>query len=141
MTGMPTRAIVLAVGSGEGDSWLMRSAAMLMMPPVSIEAGMMTLCDDVPNIHLAMCGAVMPTKPSGPQKAVTAPVIMQQLRRAVSLMFPTFAPPISANSSPNSMMSRPLRPAMASAVPIRTAMASVMMSDQVVVEKLPADQL
>jgi hypothetical protein len=32
----------------------MRSAAMLMMPPVSIEAGMMTLCDDVPNIHLAM---------------------------------------------------------------------------------------
>lgn len=54
MTGMPTRAMVLAVGSGEGDSWLIRSAAMLIMLPVRMDAGIITLCDDVPNIHLAI---------------------------------------------------------------------------------------
>lgn len=51
---MPTSAIVLAAGIGEGDSWDIRSAAAPMMLPVSREAGMITRWDDVPNIHLAI---------------------------------------------------------------------------------------
>ena len=43
MTGMPTKAMVLAVGSGVGDIWLIRSADMLMMQPVRMDAGMMVL--------------------------------------------------------------------------------------------------
>lgn len=141
MIGIPVRAMVLAAGSGAGETCDNMSEVRPMIPPVMREAGMMTLCDDVPNIHLAICGAVMPTKPSGPQKAVTAPVMMQQLSRADSLISDTFAPAICANSSPNRTMSRPLHPMQAIAVPAVSAPPMMRMSVQVVVVKLPADQL
>lgn len=52
--GMPTRAIVLAIGTGAGESCDMRSAPMLMMAPVMSVAGRTVLWADVPNAALAM---------------------------------------------------------------------------------------
>lgn len=120
---MPMMAMVLAVGSGEGASWEIRSAPMLMMAPVSIEAGSIFMCAEVPNIPLVICGATMPTKPNGPQKAVTAAVRMQLLSIALMRIPFTSAPAISAKLSPNRIMSRPLCDVAAIANPMMRAPA------------------
>ena len=138
---MPITAIVLAVGSGEGARWDMRSAPRLMKAPVRTDAGSMCMCADVFRIPLAMCGETMPTKPIGPQKAVTAAVSMQLPSIAVILIFPVSAPAISANSSPKSMMSSPLCARIDRARPASRAAPMIAVWPQVVVLKLPADQL
>jgi len=83
----------------------------------------------------------MPANPRGPQNAVTAPVMMQQLMSAESLILEVSAPAISANSSPKSMMSRPLRLLKAMAEPTTAAPSMMKICGHVEVEKLPADQL
>ena len=84
---MPRSAIVLATGIGDGVILEMRSAQTPIKPPVRREAGSTDLCDEVPSRALAICGPMMPTKPSGPQNAVTAPVIRLQLRSADMRIF------------------------------------------------------
>ena len=54
MTGTPTMAMVLAIGRGEAVARDRRSAANAVTAPVSNDAGMMVMCDDVLNIPLAM---------------------------------------------------------------------------------------
>ena len=54
MTGTPTMAIVLAIGSGEAVMRDKRSDANAVIAPVSKDAGMMVLCADVLNRPLAM---------------------------------------------------------------------------------------
>ena len=83
----------------------------------------------------------MPRKPIGPQKAVTAPVMMLQLSNALKWILRVSAPVICAKSSPNNMMSSPLLPLRAMAQPTRNAPVIMLMSYQLVNEKLPADQL
>ena len=83
----------------------------------------------------------MPTNPMGPQNAVTVPVIRQQLNNAFILIFCGLAPESEANSSPKSMMSRPLLSESAIADPRARAIAMMQISLMDVVEKLPADQL
>ena len=134
-------AIVPAAGRGVGEACEIRSDVSAVMLPQRKEAGRTIVCEDVFHIALAMCGATMPTNPSGPQYAVTAPVIMQQLSMAWTLIVSGAAPAISANSSPNSMMSRPLRPRNAMMAPMAVAAAITAIPFHVVEEKLPADQL
>ena len=141
ITGTPTTAIVLAIGRGEGVEREIRSAADAVMAPVSSEAGSMTLCDEVLNMPLAICGATIPTKPIGPQKLVTADVIKQQLMMDRSLILRTGAPAMDANSSPNRMMSRPLILQIARVVPAARTIANIPISFHPLLEKLPADQL
>ena len=83
---MPTMAIVLAIGRGVEKNCDNKSAVRPMMLPVSSDAGSMILCDDVLKAARAMCGAMIPTNPSGPQNAVAAPVSKQLLRSAERLM-------------------------------------------------------
>ena len=109
MTGMPTNAIVLATGRGAGDSWEIRSATRLIAAPVSIAEGRMIWWAEEPVVARAICGATIPTNPIGPQNAVTAAVIRQQLKSDRSLIIPVSAPDICAYSSPNNIMSNPLR--------------------------------
>lgn len=141
MTGMPTTAMVLAVGRGAEASCESRSAARLIMQPVRSEAGRMVLWAEVRQMARAICGATMPTKPSGPQNAVTAPVSTQLLSRARNLMPVTPAPAICANSSPKSMMSSPLRLLYDMMKPIAKAAAIIRIWGHVELEKLPAVQL
>ena len=141
MTGMPIRAIVLETGIGPGAICDSRSAPKPIMAPVNKLAGRMILCEEVLRIALAMCGAVIPTKPKGPQNAVTAPVSMQQLISEIVLILPVSAPDISANSSPNMIMSSPLRLRMAVYRPITALIPTNMICSHVLFEKLPADQL
>ena len=103
--------------------------------------GRTAACLAVPESLLAMCGATMPTNPMGPQKAVTAPVISDAENRAAVLVCLGLAPESRANSSPNSMMSRPLAFAAAIAVPARRATAIIVTPPMSVPVKLPADQL
>ena len=141
MTGMPRRAIVLAPGMGEGVILEIRSALTLIIPPVRREAGSTALWVAVPNIPFAMCGPMIPTKPRGPQNAVTAQVIRQQLRRALRRIFDGIPPESSVNSSPKSMRSRPLWLNDAIISPAASVPAMIPVSVHVVLEKLPADQL
>ena len=114
---------------------------MLIIAPVISEAGNMFLCDEVPSAALAMCGATIPAKPSGPQNAVTAAVMMQQLKSADSLILTVSAPAISANSSPKSMISSPFRFLNAMKEPSSSEQSMMKICGHVEVEKLPADQL
>ena len=66
------------------------------------------LCTAVPVRRLTICGATMPTKPIGPQNAVTAPVISALPRMALNRIAVGLAPERAAYSSPNRMMSSPL---------------------------------
>ena len=75
-------AIVLAIGRGDAVVRDRRSAASAVTAPVSKDAGIIVLCEAVLNMLLAICGATMPTKPIGPQNAVMAAVVRQQLRIA-----------------------------------------------------------
>ena len=134
-------AIVLATGSGVGKSCDSKSAVRPMMLPVSNDAGSMILWDDVLKAARAMWGAMIPTKPSGPQNAVAAPVSMQLLRRADCLIWFAFAPASSAYSSPNMMMSSPFLPRNDMTPPMMSAPAIMAICGHVVTEKLPADQL
>ena len=52
--GMPTRAIVLAIGSGDGEILEIRSAPMLMIAPVMRVIGRMMRWDEVPDAARAM---------------------------------------------------------------------------------------
>lgn len=54
MTGTPTIAIVLDIGSGDDDARDKRSAASAVMAPARSEAGRMILCADVLKIPLAI---------------------------------------------------------------------------------------
>ena len=141
MTGMPSRAIVLATGIGDGVILDMRSAQTPISPPVRSDAGSTALWDDVPNSALAMWGAMMPTKPRGPQKAVAAPVMRLQLRSADRRIFEGFPPESSVNSSPKRIRSRPLWLRSDIKSPMTSAPAMIAVSAHVVFEKLPADQL
>ena len=94
--GTPTIAIVLAIGRTLGDACEMRSAVIAVTAPVRREAGIIVLWTDVLKTPLAMCGATIPTKPSGPQNAVTVAARRLQLNNALSRIFLTGAPDISA---------------------------------------------
>ena len=74
MSGIPTRASVLPTGRGVGPMWERVSAAKERQAPVTRLQGSTTLWADVPRYLRTRCGAAMPTKPSGPAKAVTAAV-------------------------------------------------------------------
>lgn len=88
MIGMPTNAIVEAIGRGCPDNCETRSAPTPITLPESSERGMTILCEELLLMALAICGATIPTNPSGPQNAVTAPVIIEQLNRAENRMRP-----------------------------------------------------
>ena len=77
----------------------------------------------------------------GPQKAVTAPVIRQQQISALYLMCFMSAPAISANSSPNRVMSKSLFIMQDMTAPAAMHAAMTAICGQVVYEKLPEDQL
>ena len=141
ITGTPTMAIVLAIGRGDAVARDRRSAANAVTDPVSNDAGIIVLCAEVLKMPRAICGATMPTNPSGPQNAVTAAVRRQQLKMALSLIFWTGAPAMVANSSPKRMMSSPLVLRTASRRPATRTAAMIPISFQPVLEKLPADQL
>ena len=108
MTGMPISAIVLPAGTGTGVARDRMSAAAAQAPPVAILTGSTILCTAVPVIRRAICGAIIPTKPIGPQNAVTAPVMIQHPVRDTHLIFSGIAPESEEYSSPNSRMSSPL---------------------------------
>ena len=52
--GLSAAAMVLAIGRGEAVARDRRSAANAVTAPVSNDAGMMVMCDDVLNIPLAI---------------------------------------------------------------------------------------
>ena len=108
MIGMPISAIVLPTGRGVGKAFERMSATRVSPAPVSITAGMTFMCTDVPRKPLAMCGATIPTKPSGPQNAVTAPAIRQLPIIAMPRIREMSAPAKLAYSSPKRAMSSPL---------------------------------
>lgn len=92
--GTPTIAIVLATGSTFGDAWEIRSAVTAVTAPARSEAGSIVLCADVLKMPLAMCGATIPTKPRGPQNAVTVAARRLQLNNALCRILLTGAPDI-----------------------------------------------
>ena len=141
MIGIPINANVLDIGRGAGANWDIISAPTLIAEPVRIDMGSIMEWADVLQIALAMCGATIPTNPRGPQKAVAAPVIRQQLKTALSLILPTSAPDICAYSSPNRIMSSPFLPLKLIVNPMMTAIIIIAIWVHVVWEKLPADQL
>lgn len=112
-----------------------------MTAPVSMQAGMTVLCDEVQKMPLAICGATIPTKPRGPQNEVAVAVIRLHPKMALSLIFLTGAPDIVANSSPNSIMSRPFELYCARMIPAANVSSIMMISFHPALEKLPADQL
>lgn len=57
-----------------------------MAAPVSALNGSMQIMEDLPEVHLAIWGAMIPANPTGPQKAVEAPARMQQLATAQILI-------------------------------------------------------
>ena len=83
------------------------------------------MCAAEPVSLRAICGAMIPTNPIGPQNAVTAPVTMQQLASAVHLIFFGLAPERVAKLSPNSRRSSPFAPLNAMTPP--AAAAAIMM--------------
>ena len=89
---MPINAIVLPAGTGVGNICVSRSPARLMAAPVNSESGRTVRMDDCPEIFLAICGAMMPTKPTGPQNAVTAPVVIQHPNMVTIRVRRTLAP-------------------------------------------------
>ena len=139
--GTPTIAIVLATGRTLGEACEMMSAVTAVTAPVRREAGIIVLWTDVLKTPLAMCGATIPTKPSGPQNAVTVAARRLQLNNALSRIFLTGAPDISANSSPKRTMSRPFEFLTASMMPKASTAVIMQISLHPVLEKLPADQL
>lgn len=139
--GTPTIAIVLATGRTLGDACDMRSAPTAVAAPVRREAGSIVLCADVLKAPLAMCGATIPTKPSGPQNAVTVAARRLQLNIARYLILRIGAPDISANSSPKRSMSRPFAFFHARMMPMASTAVMMHISLHPVLEKLPADQL
>ena len=141
MTGTPITAIELAIGRGEEVDRESRSAAMAVMAPVRRDAGRMILCDDVLNIPLAMCGATIPANPIGPQNAVTAAVVKQQLMIDVNLILCTGAPAMVAKSSPKRIISKPFELRIARMYPKTRTLANMAISFHPLLEKLPADQL
>ena len=74
---MPIRARVEPTGRGMGQRFARISAARASVAPVAREQGRTCRWLAVPVSRRARCGATMPTNPSGPQKAVTVPVIRQ----------------------------------------------------------------
>ena len=78
----------------------------------------------------------MPTNPSGPQNAVTAPVMMLQLMSDHRRILEGLPPDSSVNSSPKRIRSRPLwfRSDMMS--PRMSVLAMIVVSVHVVLEKL-----
>ena len=141
MTGTPIIAMELAIGRGEDVARESRSAAIAVMAPVRSDAGRITRCDEVLNIPRAMCGATIPAKPIGPQNAVTAAVVRQQLSIDVNLILWTGAPAIVANSSPKRIISSPFELRVARIYPRSRTVARIAISLQPLFEKLPADQL
>ena len=88
--------MVLPDGSGLPKQDDSISDITASVAPHSMLPGRTVRCDEVPESHLAACGATIPTKPIGPQKAVTAPVMRQQLDIASSLILLEGAPDIRA---------------------------------------------
>ena len=103
---MPIIAIVLPTGRGLPNTWERMSADRERPAPVRRVTGMVLICTEVPATALAMCGATMPTKPSGPQKAVTAPAIRQLPIMDMFLVRDGLTPAIDEYSSPNKATSR-----------------------------------
>lgn len=139
--GMPIRAIVLPTGRGHGAIWEMMSAARASPEPMMIEQGMVLACMDVPRMVLDRCGETMPTKPSGPQKAVTAPVIRQAPSSAMMRVREGSAPTNVAYSSPKRVMSSLLEMVSERVRPTARAAAMIRISAGRLAMKLPADQL
>lgn len=141
MIGIPMTAIVLPTGRGAGLIWERKSAVSDREAPQSIVTGITFECTEEPVIHLDRCGATIPTKPSGPQNAVTAPVIRQLLISAIFLTLLMLIPVRTAYSSPKRAMSRPLLLRSVIAAPTSSVAAMRDTSIGRHPEKLPADQL
>lgn len=92
MTGMPMSAIVLPAGTGRGHATARMSASKARQAPQTMLPGMIHRCEALEVSHLLICGAIIPTKPMGPQKAVAAPVTRQQLAMDMNLMREVEAP-------------------------------------------------
>ena len=92
MNGMPINAMALPAGNGAAATWDTRSADVPRMAPVMRLTGRTVRCADVPARRLAMWGATIPTNPTGPQKAVAAPVTRQHPAREIHLIFCGSAP-------------------------------------------------
>lgn len=133
-------AIVLPTGRGELHNCERMSPARHTDAPYSRLNGSVSLIADLPLTHLVICGAIIPTNPTGPQNAVAAPVRMQQLRIDTVLVLLTFWPLEIAKSSPNSNAVKPLWLSIAAAAPAVRATAIVDTPVQVLPEKLPAAQ-
>lgn len=105
MIGMPINAAVLPGGMGTEAHCEIMSAVRAKAAPVISPSGMITEWTDVPEIILAICGAMMPMKPIGPQNAVTVPVIMLHDAIAKKRTRPVGTPDNLAYSSPNRTVS------------------------------------
>ena len=102
------RARVEPTGRGMGQRLARMSAARARVAPVASEQGRTCRWTEEPVMRRARCGATMPTNPSGPQKAVTVPVIRQADSIDRNRMRRVEAPERVAYSSPNRMISSPL---------------------------------
>ncbi len=125
INGMPMMAIVLPTGRGVANTWENMSASSDRQVPTVRVAGITLRCMEEPMARRAMCGATIPTKPIGPQKAVTAPVMMQLPAIAIFLILSMLAPASAAYSSPNKEMSSPLELHSAMKIPIARAESGV----------------
>ena len=99
---------VLPAGRGVGAFWATRSAASAMDAPMSMASGMTRRWEDWPLAARAICADMIPTKPSGPQKAVTALVARQQPSRARPRVRAGCPPLREEKSSPKRARSSPL---------------------------------
>ena len=134
-------AKVLPTGRGVGKAWERISAISDRPAPTSNEAGIVLIWTEEPVRVRAMCGATIPTKPRGPQKAVTAPAIRQLPIIDIFLIRKGSAPAMAVYSSPNKARSRPLLFKRASNSPRSSAPAMMEMPTGLLPMKLPADQL
>lgn len=137
---MPIIAVVLPTGRGVLRLCDNMSPARQIAEPVIRLRGRMSRIAERPLVHLEICGAIMPTNPIGPQKAVAVPVKMQQLNMADIVVRRVLLPDAVAKSSPNSIKVRPLWMDIDIIRPIGSIIAIIFTPSQVLPEKLPAAQ-
>ena len=138
---MPIMAMVLPTGRGTGKTWESMSATKDNPAPTSKVAGMVLRWTEDPVNALAICGATIPTKPRGPQNAVTAPAIRQLPIIEIFLIREGFAPAMVVYSSPKSARSSPRLLTRANTKPMMRAQAMMAIPEGPLPMKLPTDQL
>ena len=91
---MPMSAVSVLTGSA--SCFEQRSQPSSIAAPSSIEAGMSTRWSALAKSIRAKCGTASPTKPIGPQKAVTVPDSNVVARKINVRVRPTFSPIVRA---------------------------------------------